>query len=251
MGPKKKKGGKKKVGGGSNETGEKWVYKTPIILPPVTDQKSQAVSFAVSTSDVRSMVRLVAHYNYGTHLAATDVNGSTPLHMAAKKGDVPMLKLLISYRKIDPDLKELKVVGGYAAIHHACLEGHAECVKVLAENGADVDIKADSPNGESPLHICCKLNMKECARVLIQSGANVDNRDSYGNNASFWASSKQHFDIIRDLNLPPSKSANAQEFLKLQMSKIKGFVLPPVGGGKKGKGGGKGKGKGGKKGKKK
>ena len=236
-------------GGSSKEGGEKWVYKTPVVLPPVTDHKSQAISFAVATSDVRSAVRMVAHYNYSTHLATTDVNGSTPLHIAAKKGDVPMLKLLLSYRKIDPDLKELKMVGGYAAIHHACLEGHAECVQVLADNGADVNIKADGSNGETPLHICCKLNMKQCAKALIERGASMDSRDKYGNNPSFWAVSKQHYDIMRELNLPPSKSANAQEFLKLQMSTIKGFTLPAVGGGKKGKGAGKGKG--GKKGKKK
>ena len=143
MGPKKKGGKKKgvKKGGGDADAAKK--YEVPIILPPITAPRSQAVSFAVATSDCRSMIRMVQHYNYKDQLAVTDVNGSTPVHMAAKKGDLAMLKLLLSYRTIDPDMRELKVVGGYAAIHHACLEGHPEAVALLADHGADLNIKAD------------------------------------------------------------------------------------------------------------
>ena len=246
MGPKKK-GGKKKKGGGKGAEGKPWKYEVPIVLPPITNPQSQAVSFAVATSDCRSMVHMVEHYNYKDTLAVTDVNGSTPIHMAAKKGDCSMLKLLVSYRKIDPDKRELRLVGGYAAIHHACLEGHVEAVGILADNGADLNIKADSTTGETPLHICCKLNSIACAKMLIQKGVSMDVRDNFGNNASFWASSKQHFDLIKELGLPQSQSATAEDFIKIQQSRIKGFVLPSATGGKK-KGA---KGKDGKKGGKK
>ena len=245
MGPKKKSGKKKKD---SSSEGKPWKYEVPIVLPPITNSQCQAISFAVATSDCRSMIRLVGHYNYEDTLAVTDVNGSTPIHMAAKKGDVPMLKLLLSYKKIDPDKLELKLVGGYAAIHHACLEGHVEAISLLADYGADLNIKAASATGETPLHICCKLNLIHCARQLLQKGASMETRDNFGNNASFWAISRQHFDLVRDLGLPPSKSASAEDFIKIQQSRIKGFTLPSAASGKKK--GGKG-GKGGKKGGKK
>ena len=91
----------------------------------------------------------------------------------------------------------------------------------------------------------------KCAKVLVDKGVAMDTRDNFGNNASFWAVSRQHFDIVKNLEMPPSKSATAEEFIKIQMARVKGFVLPSATAGKKkgGKGGGKGKGKG--KGKKK
>ena len=50
-------------------------------------------------------------------------------------------------------------------------------------------------------------------------------------------------DMIEKLDLPQSKAATAQEYLALMMSKSKGYVLPSLSKGKKGKKGGKGKSK--------
>ena len=142
-------------------------------------------------------------------------------------------------------MRELRIVGGYAPIHHACLEGQQEVVRLLAEAGADLNIKCDSAVGESPLHICCKLNMVHCGKILIDSGASLDVRDNFGNNSTFWAVSSRNFDMVKALNLPASKSASAEEFLKLTIARLGGnFKLPTVKPGKsKGGGGGKGKGK--------
>ena len=72
-------------------------YITPVVLPPVSIPKSQALHFAVATSNCSTLSRMVTHYNFAPQLTTTDVNGSTPLHTAAKKGDIPMIKLLLSY----------------------------------------------------------------------------------------------------------------------------------------------------------
>ena len=142
-------------------------------------------------------------------------------------------------------MKELRIVGGYSPLHHACLEGHVEAVIVLAQAGADLDIKCDNSTGETPLHICCKLDRQACGKVLLDSGASVDSRDSFGNNATFWAQSRQNFDIIKILGLPVSKSATPQEFLALTLQRNRFFVLPSAHTKAK-KGGGKTKGKKGK-----
>ena len=74
------------------------------------------------------------------------------------------------------------MVGGYSALHHACLEGNADIVNLLAKAGANLNIKADNISGETALHICCKLDRRMCGKILIDHGALIDARDNFGNN---------------------------------------------------------------------
>ena len=142
------------------------------------------------------------------------------------------------------DARERASVGGYAAIHHACLGGNKDCSKLLIDYGADVNIVSNNDMGETPLHICCKHGHIECAKLLCASDdINVDARDGMGHNVSFWAYSKRYEDMIRILNLPPVKSATAEEYLNIMMARNhNAFTLPSLKkGGKKKKGGGGGK----------
>jgi hypothetical protein len=69
--------------------------------------------------------------------------------------------------------------------------------------------------------------------LLLTAGVHTDTRDNYGNNASFWALQKQNAGMIQQLGLPPSKTASADEYLKLIMEKSGGhFALPKLNKGK-------------------
>ena len=129
------------------------------------------------------------------------------------------------------------------------MEGNVEAIKLLVEAGADLNIKCNNTTGETPLHLCCKLNNETCAKALLDAGASSDSRDNFGNNAAFWANSRENFDIVKSLGLAPSKSATPQEFLALTLQRNKFFILPSVH--SKAKKGGKKDGGKGKKGKKK
>jgi hypothetical protein len=96
---KKKKAGKKKTGDDKGASAATSAFRAPVILPPIATVKDQALHYTVATSDVRSLARLACHYNYSENLNSTDVNGSTPLHIAVRKGDVNMMKLILSYNK--------------------------------------------------------------------------------------------------------------------------------------------------------
>lgn len=236
MPPKKKKGKQK---GKHHVDGKPEVKSTlPIIVPPpvVPDKSTTVINFAVGISDTRSVTRLIEHYNFDPVLTKTSVNDgiATPIHFAAKKGDSKMLKLLLSYKTIDVNKLECRALGGYAAIHYAVLEGHDEVVRCLAESGANLNLKCDSAVGETPLHLCCRLDQRKCGQVLVNFGAMKDARDNFGHTPSFWAFSKQNHDIIRDLNLPPPKTATAEEFIKLTLARNPHFRLPGLKVAKKG-----------------
>lgn len=243
MPPKKKVGGKKKV-----------AKKPPLVipidtkLPVLADTRNSVLVNSIFTADTQSLSRLVSHYDYGSVLSTVDVNGSTPIHTAVKKNDPKIVQMLVDYNKVNLDALEIHIIGGQSALHHACSIGNPSIVQILLKGGANPNIKSNSTIGETPLQICCKLGEIECAKILIRAGGLPETKDNFGNNSSFWASKYRQEALIRELNLPPSRSPTADEFLALLIKQNPKFTLPTI----KVKGAkGKGKGKDDKKNKKK
>jgi uncharacterized protein len=71
--------------------------------------------------------------------------GSTPLHVAAIRGDVPAIRALLEAGA------DINAPGedGYTPLHDAALQGHSEAVRLLLERGASREIRND--DGKTPL----------------------------------------------------------------------------------------------------
>ena len=244
MPPKKKKVSKKGKKGKS--AGGLPPILTDLRLPAIPmNPKNSMLVCAVASSDFQSVNRLVTHYDFEETVSSTDINGSTILHIATKKHDLDMVEKIIQMGKVNLNAKEKRMIGGYTAVHHACALNLPEILIALLKAGANPDAKAESELGDTPLHICCKTDRLACAKILLEYRASLDVRDAFGNNASFWAHSKQNDDIIRALGLPPPKAASPQEFFAIMLEKNggnAGYLHAKKAGGKKKKDG-KGKGK--------
>jgi len=66
--------------------------------------------------------------------------GISPLHLAAEKGDIECMQILLEYEDIDVDIKDVK--GVQTPILLAIKAKKEEAVKILIENGACIDLKA-------------------------------------------------------------------------------------------------------------
>ncbi|KAK8000508.1 hypothetical protein PG990_013108 [Apiospora arundinis] len=66
--------------------------------------------------------------------------------------------------------------------------GNAEAVKILLDNGAEIDWKDDQ--GSSALDFAVPEGKEEVVRLLLQRGANFNSTDHYGNVALHWAISR-------------------------------------------------------------
>jgi len=236
--PPKKKASKKSKDAAS----KKQVQPETIVLPTYAEKvKTATLMRAVTQADPASLTRLVVHYNYQDVLLKTDLNGTTALMLAAKQGDLPTVERLLSMQSAtqnNVDAREISLIGGFAALHHACREGHHRVVEALLRFGANADLQSNNALGETPLQVCCKRGPESlaCGKALLALGAKPAAVDKFNNTAAFWALSRGFGDMSAELGLA-NKANDPDAFIRMVMSSIPGYKLPALGGKKKKAGG--------------
>jgi ankyrin repeat protein len=75
--------------------------------------------------------------------------------------------------------------GGFTPLLYAARENCLACVKVLLDNGADIDLP--DPDGVSPLLLAIMNSNWDLAKQLIEAGADVNQWDMYGEAPLFTA----------------------------------------------------------------
>ena len=119
--------------------------------------------------------------------AGTDVNtaqndGTTPLHWAVYRLDVPLVELLLEQGASAAVTNRY----GSSPLSEAVKLAHAELVAMLLDAGAETD----SPNedGQTALMLAARTGSLEVAERLIAHGANVNASETWrGQTALMWA----------------------------------------------------------------
>lgn len=97
--------------------------------------------------------------------------GTTPLQEAVgtkKPGNIPIIKTLLDYNA-DVNLEDYN---GWTPLHHAAKKGDLETCVELIQNGAYVN--AYSTSMKTPLHLAAFYNHPEIVNLLIAAGANIE-----------------------------------------------------------------------------
>ena len=138
------------------------------------------------------------------------------LHLAADKGLLDVVKVLLTPKNWDTKLKnilsEIEVDVneedriGETPLQYACRPGYMEIVKFLLENGANVNNRGSAHR--TPLHNLFyskvegsstitkgKKYFKESAKILIDAGADLNARDIFGYTPLHVHCSKYHFGV--------------------------------------------------------
>jgi len=108
-----------------------------------------------------------------------DINGVSPLHMAAGHGRAEIAEVLIS----NGANINAKMDNGFTPLFVAI---NADVAKVLISAGADIHAK--TPIGSTPLFVAAQMGVAEIAEVLISNGANVSAKMDDGFTPLFVAS---------------------------------------------------------------
>ncbi|KAM3854547.1 ankyrin repeat domain-containing protein 6 isoform 2-T3 [Vipera latastei] len=183
---------------------------------------SERLLIAAYKGQVDNVVQLI---NKGAKVAVTK-HGRTPLHLAAYKGHLHVVQILLK-ASCDVDLQDdsdqtalhrATVVGntdvisalihegcaldrqdkdGNTALHEASWHGFSQSAKLLVKAGANV--LARNKAGNTPLHLACQNNHSESVRVLLLGGSRTDIKNNAGDTCLHVAARYNHLPIVRVL----------------------------------------------------
>lgn len=117
----------------------------------------------------------------------------TPMMLAALKGHVDIVKMLIAK---GADM-EARNETGLTALMYAASNGHKDVVETLISNKADVDAK-DNGRATALMYAAGK-GYTDIVHLLIENGGDVNARDAMGGTAIAWALHYGHSDVIKTL----------------------------------------------------
>ncbi|XP_063773054.1 ankyrin repeat domain-containing protein 6 isoform X3 [Pseudophryne corroboree] len=183
---------------------------------------SERLLVAAYKGQVDNVVQLI---NKGAKVAVTK-HGRTPLHLAANKGHLNVVQILLKAGcelNIQDDghqtaLHRAAVVGnsdilavliqegcaldrqdkdGNTALHEAAWHGFSQSVKLLVKAGANV--LAKNKAGNTPLHLACQNGHSQSCRVLLLAGSRADLKNQAGDTCLHVAARYNHLSVIRIL----------------------------------------------------
>ena len=186
---------------------------------------------AQCTNDNAGRVMEMLNVEYGQALTGTDVQGRTPLHVAAEAGSIPAVRYLLANTPLL--VTDVSAENGRSSLHLASMTAHADCfeellnsckdgtldinsschedwtclhsacgrkgslkiVKLLLERGARVNVK--NSGGWCPIHIACHYGHSEFVKLLLDAGCDVEAVTDRGDTALHHAVHSQDLATVQ------------------------------------------------------
>ncbi|WP_338406774.1 ankyrin repeat domain-containing protein [Wolbachia endosymbiont (group A) of Longitarsus flavicornis] len=130
----------------------------------------------------------------GANVNATDQNGKTPLHSAARNNNKEVVEALLQVNGININAQDRD---NMTPLHWAAVKGHKEAVEaLLGKDGIDVNL-ADK-NKDTPLHSVLKkdnIDINVLNALLGEEGIDVNAQDGLNNTPLHLAVKKDNIDI--------------------------------------------------------
>ncbi|NXT80983.1 ANKR6 protein, partial [Zapornia atra] len=157
---------------------------------------SERLLVAAYKGQVENVVQLI---NRGAKVAVTK-HGRTPLHLAAHKGHLHVVQILL---KAGCDL-DIQDDGDQTALHRAAVVGNIDVIATLIQEGCALD--RQDKDGNTALHEACWHGFSQSAKVLVKAGANVLAKNKAGNTPLHLACQNSHSQSTRVLLLGGSRA---------------------------------------------
>ncbi|PKK33326.1 ankyrin repeat domain 6 [Columba livia] len=157
---------------------------------------SERLLVAAYKGQVENVVQLI---NRGAKVAVTK-HGRTPLHLAAHKGHLRVVQVLL---KAGCDL-DIQDDGDQTALHRAAVVGNTDVIATLIQEGCALD--RQDKDGNTALHEACWHGFSQSAKALVKAGANVLAKNKAGNTPLHLACQNSHSQSTRVLLLGGSRA---------------------------------------------
>ena len=175
----------------------------------------------------------------GGNIAAKQLNGYTPIHIACEKGYFEMVVKLTEslLASGDRQVLEMKQNDEWTGLQLAARSGHVNIFVYLIKNNL-ADVTAADSNGKTALHFACSNGSNDIVQLLVQHQQDYPNKDnaSYiteaaqynGWNALHFATRYGHADIVQSLiingNVDVNSKVNDDDLTSLHLACQYGYV---------------------------
>jgi ankyrin repeat protein len=164
----------------------------------------------------------------GADVNAAQGDGTTPLHWAARRGDVELAQMLIY---AGANVRATTRLGGWTPLLMASQLGHAKMIEALLNAGSD--LKTTTVHGATPLMLASAAGDPDAVRLLLAKGGDVHAVESVrGETALMFAAAYNRVEAMRllidagsnvnglskvfDLKSPANSSPDEEAFLRNQ-----------------------------------
>lgn len=149
-------------------------------------------------------MHLAAHFGLAAMIqrllekgVAADSSGwlrRTPLSMAAQRGFICTVGLLLERQDVDIDSRDSL---GLTPLHYAAMSGSFSIATLLIVKGAAIDRR--NKRGQTPLHLAAENGYESTVQVLIDAGSDVNALSDTETTPLFRAARRGHVSVIQRL----------------------------------------------------
>ncbi|XP_071807493.1 uncharacterized protein [Asterias amurensis] len=159
-----------------------------------------------SQSGHEGLVRLLLNFPGVQPDMPTQELGTIPLHLASQSGHTAVVGLLLSKSTTQLHVKDKR---GRTGLHLAAANGHYDMVSLLLGQGSDIN--SFDKNGWTPLHFASKAGFLNVVTLLIESGASPKFETKDGRVAICYAAMANHLAVLSFLM---KKDHNTQHLME-------------------------------------
>lgn len=179
----------------------------PLLMQAVMEHQSQMVKTLLED---------------GAIVESSESGNSSPLHLAAERGYLDILELLIrSSKKIN-----FLTSTSETALHHATKANQMSSVEMLLKSKADPNISSSSQS--TCLHEASKRGFTDIAKLLLARGASISKLDNLGNSALSLATAHGHQSVVelltKQMQSEHINGTNENGLAPLHIAASKGFA---------------------------
>ena len=179
--------------------GSSWIVRELLVLADPTVSNESALAYYLAyyrgldepVTWLWFMVPYVLFQFFRTFIRTTDVDSPAPLDLAASMGHSSAVKVLID-EGADVNAKD---AAGQTPLHLAALKVNGDVAKLLIDGGADVD-SSEPQLGFRPLHNAALEGNRAISELLIKYGADLDAQTLHGDTALHLAAIGGYADIV-------------------------------------------------------